>query len=91
VGTLVSSMKWMGFLFCLLLGCDGGLLSVRVWWEGVLGCVLEQPGSCLFILSASELCVLFSLWRLFAEQEIGSVGVAKPVRLTRPILWECKP
>jgi len=35
----------MGFLFCLLLGCDVGLLLVRAWREGLLGCVLEQPGS----------------------------------------------
>ena len=32
-------------------------------------------------------CVSYSLWRLFAEQEFGSVGVAKPVHLTRPIPW----
>ena len=28
--------KWMGFLFCLLLGCDVGLLLVCVWREGLL-------------------------------------------------------
>jgi len=29
---------------------------------------------CPYFLSASELCVLFSFWRLFAEQEFGFVG-----------------
>ena len=82
----------MGFLFCLLLYCDeGGLLLVRVWQEGSLGCCWSSLDLCPYFLSASELCVSFSLWRLFAEQEFGSVGVAKTVHLTRPIPWECKP
>jgi len=45
MGFSVSSRKWIGFLFCLLLGCDVGLLLVCVWREQLLGCVLEQPGS----------------------------------------------
>jgi len=31
VGFSLSSMKWTGFLFCLLVGCDVGLLLVCVW------------------------------------------------------------
>ena len=71
----MSSMKWMGFLFCLLLGCDeSGLLLVRVWCLAGKIIGLRVGAACPYFLSASEMCVSFSLWRLSAEEEFGSVG-----------------
>ena len=70
-----------------MLGCCWFVFGGKDYW---IAC-WSSLDLCPYFLSASELCVSFSLWRLFAEQEFGSVGVAKTVHLTRPIPWECKP